>query len=359
MDAFFATIPTHFFYIFQVLKQDKIENCDLYYTNVTRDAEEIVERIKQLNVFHNVYLLPNISIEYPIRLRRCVDISIKKWEVLKLLADKKYENVYFNVDGWLYNSIIYNGLHGKNRNFKSIFVENGVNPYITSYDSKEWYLRLFINLNGLVCMDGKYIDERYVLEPSMIGVKQSGLIKKLNKIDRNDEFIKNNLNKIFGYDKTLDSFSQSDTIIMEQAPRREYIDMYSLWERVGTKINKEKTVVKPHPRQLDSALKKLGFKTYDRFTIPWELSVLNENMENKTIISTFSTTCIAPKLMFGQEPRVIMLYKLLGRDYSFFGEGMLAFVEKVKNSYVNKDKFFVPETWEEFDYYCERFMGQN
>ena len=87
--------------------------------------------------------------------------------------------------------------------------------------------------------------------------------------------------------------------------------------------------------------------------------VINDNMENKTIISIFSTTCITPKLMFGQEPRVIMLYKLLGRDYSFFGEGMIEFVEKVKNSYVDKSKFFIPESWVEFDKYCERYLGEK
>ena len=356
MDAFFATIPTHFFYIFQMIKQNNIEECDLYYTNVTKDAEEIVGRIEKLNIFKNVYLLPNISIEYPITVKRCVDIAIKKKAVSRLLKGKEYRNVYYDVDGWLYNSIIFTGLNGKKKQFKNIFVENGVNPYITSYDSKEWYLRLFINLNGLVCMDGKYIDERYVLEPSMIGVNQSGVIKKIEKLNSNDDELKEHLNLIFNYDGELDSFKQNDIIIMEQAPRKEPIDMYSLWQKVGMKINKDRAIIKPHPRQMDSELRSLGYRTYDRNTIPWELSLLNENMENKTIISTFSTTCITPKLMFGQEPRIIMLYKLMGRDYSFFGEGMLSFVEKVKNSYENREKFFVPESWEEFDDYCERYL---
>lgn len=356
MDAFFATIPNHFFYIFQMIKQNKIEECDLYYTNVTKDAEAIVERAGKLGVFKNVYLLPNISIEYPITAKRCIDISLKKREVLKLLKDKEYSTVYYDVDGWLYNSIIFSGLKGKKKSFRNVFVENGVNPYITPYDSKEWYLRAFINFNGLTCMDGRFIDERYVLEPDMLGVKQSGELKKIDKLDSADPFLKDNLNKIFQYDSSLDSFGDSDIIIMEQAPRREPIDMYSLWQKVGGKIDKDRAIIKPHPRQMDSELRSLGYKTYDRNTIPWELSVLNENIEDKTIISTFSTTCINPKLMFDQEPRIIMLYKLLGRDYSFFGEGLLAFVDKVKDSYSDKNKFFIPETWEEFDDYCERYL---
>jgi len=356
MDAYFATIPTHFVYIYQMIKQNKITECDLYYTDVTKDAGTICENARETGLFRNVYLLPNISIEYPITARRCIDISLKKFPVMKLLKDKKYDSVYYNVDGWLYNSIIYNGLKKSGHPFKNIFVENGLNPYITSYDTKEWYLRLFINLNGMTCMDGRFIDERYVFEPDMIGVRQSGVIKKIDKIDVEDSFVRDNLNRTFRYNKETDSFRGKDIIIIEQAPRKEPIDMVTLWRRVGSCLDGSRVIIKSHPRQADSELRKLGYDVYDRYTIPWEVSVMNENVNDKTMICIFSTACVNPKVMFDQEPRVIMLYKLIGRDYSFFGEGMLGFVDKVRKSYRDPSRFFIPESWEEFEDYCRTHL---
>lgn len=355
MDAFFATIPTHFLYIYQMIKQNKITNCDLYYTDITGDAKDIVENVKELGIFNNVYLLPNISIEYPITVKRCLDISIKKNAVKKLLKDKSYENVYYNVDGWLYNSIIFSGLKRKGKTFKNIFVENGVNPYITPYDGKEWYLRFFIHANFLTCMDGRFVDERYVFEPDAMQVHQSGNIKSISKIDMTDERYKAAINDTFKYDSECDSFKGKDIIIMEQAPRREPINMVALWENVSQSIDKNRAIIKSHPRQADSELRKLGVDVYGRFMIPWEALMLNEDMSSKTLLSIFSTACITPKLMFDEEPRVIMLYKLMGRDFSFFGERMVQFVQDIGNRYRDKSKFFVPDSWDEFREYCEKY----
>ena len=75
-------------------------------------------------------------------------------------------------------------------------------------------------------------------------------------------------------------------------------------------------------------------------------------MGNKTIMSIFSTACIYPKILYDDEPRVILLYKLIGFDYTFFGEEMLSFVESVRELYRDKDRFFVPESWDELRTYC-------
>ena len=58
--------------------------------------------------------------------------------------------------------------------------------------------------------------------------------------------------------------------------------------------------------------------------------------------------------MFNQEPRVILLYKLIGIDYSFFGKGMIEFVNGVGGLYKDKNKFFIPESWQELKNYYEK-----
>lgn len=350
MDAYIASVPVHLLYAMQMIKQKKIKDCDLYYVPTTSNADEFLEAIRRTKVFRSVTMLPNINIEYPITISQCLKISWNRFGARKILKTPKYDNVYYNTDGWLLNSIIYSSL--KNKKAHNIFVENGVNPYITPYDDKEWYLRMYINCNIMTCMDGRFIDERYVFEPSLVSVPQSGSMNQISKINRNDEDFKRLINDIFEYDDVKDSFSYKKVIIMEQAPRKEPIDMVGLWKHVSNFIDKDATIVKSHPRQKNSILRGLGFDVYERYRIPWEVLALNQDIEDKTLLTIFSTSCVNPKLMFDEEPRVIMLYKLLGMDYSFFGEGLIKFVEGVGSLYRDKEKFFIPESWMEFEEYC-------
>ena len=357
MDAYIASVPLHLLNAMQMVKQKNITECDLFYVPTSNNAEELLAAVKETGVFRTVTMLPNINIEYPITVSQCIKISFNRFKVRKELKKNYYDTVYYNTDGWLLNSIIYSSL--PNKKAKNIFVENGVNPYITSYDTKEWYLRLFINCNFMVCMDGKFISERYVFEPTLISVLQSGQINSINKIDRTDETLKNRVNHIFGYDARLDSFEGKKIIILEQGPRKEPIDMVGLWKEVRGYISKDISIVKAHPRQKKSALFELGFDMYERYTIPWEVLTFNQDMNDKTLLCIFSSSCVNPKLMFDAEPRIIMLYKLIGMDYSFFGKGMIRFVEGVGALYRDKEKFFIPETWEEFAQYCAKYNLKN
>lgn len=357
MNAYIASVPIHLLNAMQMIKQKGINECDLYYVPTSNNAEELLNAVRSTGVFRNVTMLPNINIEYPITVSQCIKISLNRFGARKKIKGKYYDTVYFNTDGWLLNSIIFSSL--SNKKAKNVFVENGINPYVTPYDTKEWYLRLFINCNFLTCMDGRFIDERYVYEPSLISVPQSGKINNINKLDRTDDVLRTRVNQIFGYDSRLDSFEKKNIIIMEQGPRKEPIDMLGLWKKVSQNINKETTIVKSHPRQKESALRELGFDMYERYTIPWEVLTFNQDMSNKTLLCIFSSSCVNPKIMYDEEPRIILLYKLLGMDYSFFGEGMIKFVEGVGSLYRDKDKFFIPETWEELEEYCNKHNLKN
>ena len=354
MNAYIASVPLHLLEAAQMIKQCHIQDCDLYYVPTSNHVGDLLEAVKRAGLFRTVTMLPNINIEYPITVQQCAKISANRFKVRKILKDKHYDTVYYNTDGWLLNSIIYSSL--PNRRSKNIFVENGVLPYIVPYDGKEWYLRLYIHCNLMPCMDGRYIDERYLFAPSLVSVPQRGEIRQIEKIDRTDPVLKRQINTIFGYDPREDAFSGKKIIIMEQGPRREPIDMYGLWEKVGRYIRKEDAIVKSHPRQKESALKKLGYAMYERYEIPWEVLTFNQDMNDKTLFTIFSTSCVNPKLMFDAEPRVILLYKLIGMDYSFFGEGMIRFVQGVRELYRDKDKFFVPESWEALEDYCRTYL---
>lgn len=73
-------------------------------------------------------------------------------------------------------------------------------------------------------------------------------------------------------------------------------------------------VVKPHPRG-----------EHDRFedhihvytdTCPFELAVAAGNLEDKTLISYYSTACVSGKLLFNSDCRIIFTYPLAGDSFN-------------------------------------------
>ena len=62
MDAYIAQVPIHLLFALHVLKEDVVRECDLYYIPTSKNAKELVRRTKELGLFKDIYMLPNISI---------------------------------------------------------------------------------------------------------------------------------------------------------------------------------------------------------------------------------------------------------------------------------------------------------
>lgn len=109
---------------------------------------------------------------------------------------------------------------------------------------------------------------------------------------------------------------------------------------------KNRIIVKPHP----SNMKKWNntdvpiFKSGDSF----EIYYLMHSFEKNVLISAFSTACLLPKLIFDEEPRVILLYNLY-RNYPDQWENRDAIYKKIRESYHNVNDFFIPSSSEELE----------
>ena len=100
----------------------------------------------------------------------------------------------------------------------------------------------------------------------------------------------------------------------------------------------------PHPRYPDACN---DFLTAKGGQI-WEMKALNmDDINDKCLVSINSTALFNPKLLFGKEPYLIFVYKLvkLFYDYSLFEET----IKRFKDEYHDKDKVMIPETFEELD----------
>ncbi|WP_407370233.1 hypothetical protein, partial [Carnobacterium sp.] len=113
-------------------------------------------------------------------------------------------------------------------------------------------------------------------------------------------------------------------------------------------ISLEDIIVKLHPRTKNMELRN-EIKEF-KSTMPFEIFNLNNSMKDKVLISVFSTACLNPKIMFNEEPIVILLFKLLDLStMTNFNKTTYDIAYNVKESYTSK-RFFIPETTEELEF---------
>lgn len=104
-------------------------------------------------------------------------------------------------------------------------------------------------------------------------------------------------------------------------------------------------LLRAHPRQElpDTAI-------IDRDTVGnlWELECIFSLRDEQVLLGCYSTSQLAPKMIAGKEPYVVFLYKLfLPGLPAAEEEKYKTMISLLQESYQNKNKIFIPETFEE------------
>lgn len=356
MHAFLVTVPYVLIEVINFVIANDITDADIYISRSFKNADDVYERLSKADIFKNVYIFDSILLTYPITIKKCIETVKNGWNAVRMIKRNKYSYAYYCNTGWLVNSIFYTGIIKGNKLCEQRFLEHGFGTYIIKYDKKPIILRMLINLMGFRCMDGSMISKLYVYNEKLIKAAQPGVITKMPYIDKNNDKLMKALNYAFDVNESHKEFIGKRIVIMEQGPLKIDFDKEKFWKPILDKIDKRKCIIKAHPRQVGSTLQKSGIDISENNFIPWEVIALNIDVDNLTQISIFSSSCVMPKACCNLEPRVILLYKLLPVDYTlFFGKDIEWIFETVKESYHDKDKFFIPETMEEFDEYCKRY----
>lgn len=111
-------------------------------------------------------------------------------------------------------------------------------------------------------------------------------------------------------------------------------------------FGEENFQVKIHPRRDNELYQNMNISVYPKQEIPFEVAALNENMEDKVLISYKSSAIFAPKMFIGQEPYIILLYKIENIEIE---ESFISFVERLKKAYNAPYKIMIPESYEELE----------
>ena len=331
------------------------EKMDLFICRKFKQADEIGKKLQTLDYVNQVYFVDNLDYDSLQSFQRkkkilsdlfhiksvietCVDGKIS-------LEELKYSQIVSS--GFLNFNILFNNYFNK-KGAESIFIDDGLESYLRE-NTADQYSAIYklaskISGNGGTRLKPK---ELYVYMPEIVEAKEKyRKVGKLPSIRTISHELKKDLNMIFSYEHMeLDAYKclVFDQIGTGDFKNTEYLEIQmKILKALREAEGNDQLLIKMHPR----AMKNIYGESYRTFStsIPWEVFVMNEKMDDKILVSLSSTACFTPKLIFEEEPRVIFLYKLFQMENSDVIEG---FINRVKGTYKKPQKILIPNDFQE------------
>lgn len=186
------------------------------------------------------------------------------------------------------------------------------------------------------------IEGAYLHHPKYYRGKEGLDLVQTPPIDKSNLEIRELINSVFNYEKEEGAIPfQQRFVYFDQAYQfsEELTEQARLHQLVEKIVGEDQLVVKLHPRT-DANY----YTNYLKGNYPFEVLELNQNIEEKVLISGLSTACLTPKLVFDEEPYVIILYQLF--ESGLFKEnqrGNFELAQRIKADYRNPERFMIPE----------------
>jgi len=349
MKCFFCTAPYQILACTSIAIRDN-EPGDLFILDQFNDYKRIGEKVeKRTDLFSHVYYLNENDIINSLKQDNTVlSIHLK---LLKLYSGsknvvqhisqnpEKYTDIYLSSKAILPR--IFSFYCKKKYNSVVHYFDDGIGSYDnTAYETKilEKIVRTtFFGLNSLNIEETKelYLPKLYYnLHPNsherIVGIPcvSVEIIRELY-----DTSIINPISERIVY---------FDTVYNEEYGKN--TEAYKAMISDAFSEIKDGLIIKPHPRE---KRRLLNFKTYEENQLPFECNCAIQTMNNKILISTFSTACVVPKMLFDIEPIVIFLYKIfqgIRVNNSSLDE---SFCTAFRNTYKDKSRVLIPNSIEE------------
>ena len=320
-----------------ILKEDI---CDIFLSDAARTSYKIVKRLTDKSLcFRNIYY--GETSKWQLGIGRYSDRVLKYrddcFELLEKIDILQYDRCIYSVrDVFGVNMLDYIILNKP----KMIIglMEDGFSTY--SYD-KSGYL------------DGNkresYVGEFYLFWPEYLSWQPKGRIIEVPRYFEEDEILKTEFNRIFGYYDTGDSYNYKYIFFESGFMGWENSMLYDLLENIAAIVGKENLLVKMHPRnQGDINLSEKGYFVNKDWEIPWEIIAMNMYLYDKILITNFSQSVITPKLLFNKKYKAIFLSEIIASN-----EFEKDFSNYMKNYVLSDNKnFFIPQNRRElFDFF--------
>lgn len=334
--------------VINILKPEMCE-IDLFVRNFSVETKRIIEKIKEHDLFENIYEYNLYDKEKKITyyyndliqainpykfiqsiLSEKVDIHNKEYDYITITSGTELEVALTRVFS----------------EARTIAYDDGLGSYIGDivHDHKLNFIwRILGRRTNRIWPDVLYVNNKKFCESRL--AKE---IIKLPQLKENKEYL-NIVQEIFDY-KVADNYFEKNIIYLTQ-PLDEIriIKNVTLWEQFYYVIEKysDNGIVRIHPRDKEQKKCKLEVDSGDNL---WELICAMDLRENHILISICSTTQIIPKILFDKEPYLIFLYRMFRYEDNMIPDGRFTpIVKKIITFYRNKNKIFVPKDVNELE----------
>lgn len=343
------------------------EKIDIYVCLEFYEAESIAIELSKLDYVRKVYTVKDPDYRNTNYLKKKINILVSminpvyaiKESVCEKIIPSKIKYDYILSTGYLNFNIYFNNYY-KRRGSKIIFLDDGVASYLEKKTlfvySQVYHFFERITGNGA---ENVMPEKLFVYKPDLVANKNRYReILPLQSLELLPYNIKNDLNNVFKYTELNLNYS---LLIFDQLSvgnlnnsNEPYKIQNRILEMFALEFGEEDIIIKLHPRARQTSI-------YDKFSafksnIPWELFLLNQEMDDKIFVSITSTACLTPKLIFDKEPIVIFLYNLIPTEgYEIIDK----YIRKVKEIYRDPDKVLIPKTLEELKHALKKIKSIN
>ena len=339
------------------LSRYRDEDVDIIITDTLVDSVKISERVKELKIFNNVYpiKIKVDNIEYS-----RIPVKFRKKRIEKYLVSQKcniqnvaYEEYLFsNVAG--IGCVLGEYLKLTNTSIKLSMFEDGIGSYskemyhnfVKRFKNQNFFKRQYFKLfpHAMNMISNFYLSMPEILQWE---IPNGGKPVKIESPE-NKETLKNILNHIFEYNGQVEEYNKK-IIIMEESYHYEKTDVddMKLFLYIANLVGKKNLIVKRHPREKEDRFTKFGIKVNQDKKIPWEVILLNCDLEKVFLITITSTVAFTSMLIDKKIcSNTILLYKLIKSNSERF-EGLKGVMEQVAEN--SGQSFRIPETMEELE----------
>ena len=338
MIAFIVATPLELFNSLMIMHHhfsgDKV---DLFVLDIACDMRPVIEKCREESQIDDVYFLDDIC-KRPSRIGTIYDhvhLTGKQRKFLNVIRDKEYTDLFSTWVGspatWIFTKI-------KKRNPKLHlhFYEEGTGVYLRKICLDYHGIKFLYKILGYFC-ESDYIEDIYMYAPQLAQITSDVCLKSIGCANQND--IEN-----FAYLKK-DIIPYSEKVLFLENnfySLPEYnVNEEQLLDIISKIISKEQIKVRLHPRTRENNYTTLGYSVDGNKSVPWENIVgFKDVIGDLILISTISTAVFTPKLIYGYEPRVVLLGNLIDNERELFSASGQFWSEKFRNLAFNFSELY-------------------
>lgn len=366
-NAIFCATPFHVLGAIAI-SRDQASETDIYITNQFGDSRRLAGILKEENRFHDVIyidaqatrieVIPSTGIKklwtnshsllQYIRNCACIRKTVNRY----LHTEYDYERIFVASNSMAGRYAILYYIKTK-KHFQLWQYDDGMGSYVNSIAER---LPLYDRFFRIVFFGKRAVSlkkRRIMFSPKLYMElnPQHEKVYAMPKLTEKETVL---IHRLY---PEVESFQSLSKVIMIDTLNEGYTlngwkEYTTLRERIEDYVGVENIVYKKHPRD-----REINDREKEMASIPFEVLCMGQDMSEKILITSVSSAVYTPKLVFDQEPALIILCRCL--EDGMTGDKSYEHIEVVRKLYRDSSRVEMPENSKEVFLALDRHLGRE